>query len=227
MLTKRPVQSRIRTRTILIGVFLFVVIAICSSEVQRRSLIYRIQNMISQQEEARKAETASFQTNLVDQRKRLADLQSSVGALQLLVKDGHFASRQEIQSAIGKRLIDGKSIILRFNDSEFETRDGGGAILCGPEAEGGHLGVFVAGQQYTISYDHITHQWTGSGPVRSKPNNKDSTSCLQNVGTYGPKEMGKSIDPDRALVLWGAQLKLDGLDLLLEGRRVGRIVWVN
>ena len=220
-------QVWISTRTLLVCTLLFSIIAMGLSEVQRRSLVYRIENLVSRQEEARRSETARLEANLVDQEKRLADLQSSIGALPLLIKDGHFASRQEIQAAIGKRLIDGKTIVFRFDDSNLESRDASGAILCGPEAESGYLGVFVAGEQYRVSYDRVTHRWTGSGPVQDRPRGKSSTSCQEFSATFGPTEMGRVTDPSNDLVLWGALFKLDGLDVLLGGRRVGRIIWTN
>lgn len=227
MPSKQPSQAWISTRTLLVGTLLFSVIAIGLSEVQRRSLVSRIESLISRQEEARRGETARLEANLVDQGKRLADLQSSIGALPLLIKDGHFASRQEIQTAIGKRLIDGKTIVLRFDDSNLESRDAAGAILCGPEAESGYLGVFVAGEEYRVSYDRVTHRWTGSGPAQNKSRSSESTGCPYFSATYGPKDLGQAVDPTEALVLWGTSLKLNGLDLLLDGRRVGRIVWVD
>lgn len=227
MPSKQSSQAWISTRTLLICALLFSVIAIGLSEVQRRSLVYRIESLISRQEEARRSETARLEVNLLDQGKRLAELQSSIGALPLLIKDGHFASRQEIQVAIGKRLIEGKTIVFRFDESSLETRDAAGAILCGPEAESGYLGVFVAGEQYRVSYDRVTHRWTGSGPAQTRPRSKESTDCPHFSATYGPKELGQAVDPADTLILWGASLKLDGLDILLDGRRVGRIVWTN
>lgn len=227
MLSNQSAQSWISTRALLIGALLFSVIAIGLSEVQRRSLVYRIENLIFAQEKTRQAEIVRLEASLADQGKRLTDLQLSIGALQILIKNDHFASKDEIQSAIGKRLIDGKNVILRFDDSDRETRNSAGAILCGAEAEGGYLGVFVAGEQYTVSYDHLTHRWTGSGPAQNRSNTNDSTSCLRVSATYGPKELGQAVEPVGALVLWGALLQLDGLDLLLNGQRVGRIVWVN
>lgn len=216
MSSKQSPHAWISTRTLLVCTLLFCVIAIGLSEVQRRSLIYRIESLISRQEDARKVDSA-----------KLADLQSSVGALQILIKDGHFASRQELQAAIERRLIDGKTVVLRFDDSDLETRDASGAILCGPLAETGYLGVFIAGERYTVSYDHLARRWTASGPAQSGSRDKNSASCQQLSAAYGPKELGRAVDPKGALVLWGALLKLDGLDVLLDGRRVGRIVWVS
>jgi hypothetical protein len=227
MPSKQSPQAWISTRTLLVCALLFSVIAIGLSEVQRRSLVYRIESLISRQEETRKSEAASLETNLVDQGKRLADLQLSIDALQLLIKDGHFASRQEIQTAIGKRLIGGKTIVFRFDENDRETRDAAGAILCGPEAESGYLGVFIAGEQYRVSYDYVTHRWTGSGPAQTRSRSKESAGCPHVSATYGPKELGRAVDPTDILVLWGTSFKLDGLDLLLGGRRVGRVVWVN
>lgn len=209
-------QAWISTRALLVCALIFNVAAIGLSEVQRRGLVYRIESLISRQEEARKEDST-----------RLADLQSSVGALQVLIKDGHFASRQEIQTAIGTRLIDGRTVVLRFDDSNLETRDTAGAILCGPEAESGYLGVFVAGEQYRVSYDHIAHRWTGSGPAQTRLRSKESISCPLLSATYGPKELGQAVDPADILILWGTSLKLDGLDLWLDRRRVGRIIWVD
>lgn len=216
MSSKQSSQARISTRTLLVCTLLFSIIAIGLSEVQRRSLVYRMEGLISRQEELRKSDSAN-----------LADLQSSVAALQILIKDGHFASKQEIQAAIAKRLIDGKTIIFRFDESNLETRDTAGAILCGPEAESGYLGVFVAGEQYRVSYDRVTRRWTGSGPAQTRSRSKESTGCPHFSATYGPKELGQAVDPTDILILWGASLKLDGLDLLLDGRPVGRIIWTN
>lgn len=227
MPSKQSSQAWISTRTLLICALLFSVIAIGLSEVQRRSLVYRIESLISRQEEARRSETARLEANLVDQGKRLADMQSSIGALPLLIKDGHFASRQEIKAAIGKRLIEGKTIVFRFDESSLETRDAAGAILCGPEAENGYLGVFVAGEQYRVSYDRVTHRWIGSGPVQNRPRGNNSTGCAEYSAAFGPTEMGRVTDPGDNLVLWGALFKLDGLDISLDGRRVGRIIWMN
>lgn len=216
MPSKRSSQVWISTRTLLVCTLLFSIVAIGLSEVQRRSLVYRIEGLISRQEEARKADSAN-----------LANLQSSVGALQVLLKDGNFASRQELQSAIGRRLIDGKTVVVRFDDSDRETRDAAGAILCGPEAESGYLGVFVAGEKYRVSYDRLTHRWTAAGPVQNGSREKSSASCQQQSAAYGPKELGHAVDPNGVLVLWGALFNLDGLDVLKDGQRVGRIVWVN
>lgn len=227
MPSKRSSQVWISTRTLLVCTLLFSIIAIGLSEVQRRSLVYRIEALISRQEDARRSATARLEANLADQGKRLAELQSSIGALPILIKDGHFASRRELQTAIGRRLLDGKTVVFRFDDSNLETRDAAGAILCGPEAEGGYLGVFVAGEQYRVSYDRVTQRWTGSGPAQSRSRSKDSTNCPHFGATYGPKELGQTVDPTDALILWGATLKLDGLNLFLDGRRVGRIVWVG
>lgn len=150
----KPIPIRISTRAILIGVLLFNFIAIGLSEVQRRALIYRTQNLIS-----------GLERTLSVQGKHLASMNASVGALSILIQNGHFASKQEIETRIEQSLVEGKSVVIRFDDSKLEWRDADGAIRCGLEASQSFLGIFVAGEEYRISYDKQNQKWTGAGPT--------------------------------------------------------------
>lgn len=212
----KPTPIRISTRTILIGALLFNFVAIGLSEVQRRALIHRTESLIS-----------GLERNLSVQGKHLASMNASVGALSILIQNGHFASKQEIETRIEQSLIEGKSVVIRFHDSTQEWRDADGAIRCGPEASQSFLGIFVAGEEYRISYDKQNQKWTGAGPAQNGTRDSETAKCANLVATYGPKELQAAVAPVGALVLWGTKLKLDGLDILLEGRPVGRVVWVE
>lgn len=72
---------------------LFNVTVIGLSEVRRRSLLYQIESLIIRQEKSRRNETARLEAILVDQKELMADLQLSVGALNVLINDGNPASR--------------------------------------------------------------------------------------------------------------------------------------
>jgi hypothetical protein len=227
MLRNNAVQARISTRAILIGAVLFNVIAVGFSEVQRRGLTYRIEEVILKQDKVRKDETVRIENEIADQGRRVAEMRSAIGALPVLIKDGRFASTPDVEAAIAQRLTEGNSIIIRFDNNTLETRDGAGAILCGPEAASGYLGAFVAGEEYTISYDKLSHQWTGSGPAQSMARDQATGKCTNFKNVYGPKELHKIVTPADALILWGASLKLNGLDISLEDKKVGRVVWVD
>ena len=227
MLRNNAAQARISTRAILIGAIIFNVIAVGASEVQRRGLTYRIEELILKQDKARSDETMRIEKGIADQGRRVADMQSAIGALRVLIKDGRFASTSDIETAIAQRLTDGSSITIRFDNSALETRDGTGAILCGPEAASGYLGAFVAGEEYTISYDKSSQQWTGFGPAQSMARDKATGKCTNLKNVYGPKDLHKTVTPADALILWGATLKLNGLDISFEDKKVGRVVWVN
>jgi len=198
------------------GVLLFNLIAIGLSEVQRRALIYRTENLIS-----------GLERNLSIQGKHLASMNASVGGLSILIQNGHFASRQEIETRIEQSLIEGKSLVVRFDDSKLEWRDADGAIRCGPEASQSFLGIFVAGEEYRISYDKQNQKWTGAGPAQNGTRDRETAKCTNLAAVYGPKELHAAVAPVGVLVLWGTKLKLDGLDILLDGRQVGRVVWVE
>jgi len=213
--------AQISTRTILVVAILLNVVAIGLSEVQRRSLTYRIENLIVRHESVRQTEANRAQANLNEQEKRLADLQSAINALQIFIKDGRFASRQDIEKAIEQRLNAGKNIIIRFDQSDKETRDNNGAILCGPQAETGYLGVFIAGFEYVVSYDSRKHEWKGAGPVQSRPR------CRAQTEVFGPKELREEVSPKDAIVLWGARFKLQGLDVYLAEQKVGQVAWAD
>lgn len=227
MLRNDAAQSRVSTRAILIGVILFNVVAVGASEVQRRSLTYRIEELILRQDKARKDEAVRIENEIADQGRRVADMQSALGALHVLTRDGRFASTADIESAIVQRLTEGKRMIIRFDSNALETRDGTGAILCGPEAAGGYLGAFVAGEEYTISYDKSSHRWTGLGPAQSMARDQATGKCTNFKNVYGPKELHKIVTPADGLILWGAPLKLDGLDISLDGKKIARVVWVD
>lgn len=212
----KPTPVRISTRAILIGVLLFNFIAIGLSEVQRRALISHTESLISR-----------LERDLSVQGKHLASMNASVGALGILIQNGHFASKREIETRIEQSLIEGKSVVIRFDASKLEWRDGDGAIRCGPEASQSFLGIFVAGEEYKISFDKQSRRWMGAGPAQNSTRDPETAKCANLVATYGPQELGAPVAPLGVLVLWGTKLKLDGLDVLLDGRRVGRIVWVE
>lgn len=212
----KPTPIRISTRTILIGALLFNFVAIGLSEVQRRALIHRTESLIS-----------GLERNLSVQGKHLASMNASVGALSILIQNGHFASKQEIETRIEQSLIEGKSVIIRFHDSTQEWRDADGAIRCGPEANRSFLGIFIAGEEYRISYDVQNQQWTGTGPAQNSTRDRETAKCANVVAAYTPKELHTVVAPVGVLVLWGTKMRLDGLDITLDGSRVGRIVWVE
>ena len=212
----KPMPIRISTRAILISVLLFNFIAIGLSEVQRRALIYRTQNLIS-----------GLERTLSVQGKHLASMNASVGALSILIQNGHFASKQEIETRIEQSLVEGKSVVIRFDDSKLEWRDADGAIRCGLEASQSFLGIFVAGEEYRISYDKQNQKWTGAGPAQNSTRDRETAKCTNLVAAYGPKELQAAVAPAGVLVLWGTKLKLDGLDIAIGDRHVGRIVWVE
>lgn len=207
------------TRALVLYALAFNVVVVVLAEVQRRALVYRIEEMIERQDNVRKDEALRLQANIAEQGKRLAEMRSAVGALQVLTKNGRFASAEDAKKAILNRLDDGKKIIIHFDDNELEDRDSSGAILCGPEAERGYLGVFIAGADYVVSYDAQKHEWFGSGPAQNRP------KCLNLKSEFGPKELRAVVTPQDAIVLWGGRFDLRGLDLYLSGQKVGRVVW--
>jgi len=212
----KPTPIRLSTRAILIGALLFNLVAIGLSEVQRRTLVHHTEGLIS-----------DLGQNIRDQGKHLATMNDSIGALSVLIKDGHFASKQEINARIEQLLVQGKSVVIRFDDSKLEWRDAQGAIQCGPEASQSFLGIFVAGEEYRISYDKQNQKWTGAGPAQNGTRDRETAKCANLVAAYGPKELHATVAPAGVLVLWGTKLKLDGLDITLDGRDVGRVVWVE
>ena len=203
------------TRALLCYALAFNVVVVVLAEVQRRSLVYRIEEMVERQDDGRKDEARRIHAEIGEQGKRLAEMQS---AAQVLTKNGRFASSQDVEAAIVRKLEEGKQIIIRFDDSDLENRDSSGAVLCGPEAENGYLGVFIAGAEYTVNYERQTHQWIGTGPVQSRP------SCRGQSSPFGPKELGAEVSPHEAIVLWGGRFKLRGLDVYLSDQKVGRVV---
>lgn len=205
----KSAKAFISTRTILIGAVLLNLVAIGLSEVQRRNLTYRIEKEI------------------VGQGQRIAEMQAAMGALSVLTKDGRFATPRDIQTAIGQRLADGRSIVIRFDDSPLEARDSAGVIPCGPEVKSGYLGGIVAGEEYAISYDRSSHLWTGSGPAQSAVRDAATGKCGRVSSAYGPEQLKKIVTPTEALILWGASFKLDGLDVLSGDKKVGRVIWAG
>lgn len=115
----------------------------------------------------------------------------------------------------------GKPVVIQFDDNPAEDRDRNGRIACGPDAANGYLGVFIAGQQYRLTYDAAARSWTTSGPYQNIP------SCARYTDTYGPAKLGaiKARPEDGDLILWGAAMTFDAnLDVLNAAKRkVGRI----
>ncbi len=205
----------------------FIVVALCLAEVQRRSLVNDIGEFIQRQGQAYRDEAERIRAEVSEQGKLIAEMQSAVGALRVLTKDGRFSSSEDVGHAIDNRLQEGKKIVIRFDSSNLESRDPKGAILCGPDAENGYLGVFVAGEEYAIRFDSATHQWIGSGPAQNKTYDGTTSSCMIQTAAYGPAELHEIVLPGGILVLWGARLKMSGLQVFLSGHKVGRVVWVD
>jgi len=228
-MARNRMPARISTRAILTGAVLFNVVAIGLSEVQRRGLIYRAEEMMIRLDQNRNHETvaqlARLQKTVDELDKQIKDVSLSVASLRIIANVALNVDKAKLATRVADRLNDGRPVVILFDDNAREDRDQNGHIRCGPSTQNGYLGAFVAGGQYTVSYNRLTHQWTGSGPAQSRSSGKDSGSCLQETAIYGPKELGKTITPADAVVLWGAQFKLDGLALLLDGHPVGRVVW--
>ena len=70
-----------------------------------------------------------------------------------------------------------------------------------------------------------TRSGQGLGPLKTR--DRETAKCTNLAAVYGPKELHAAVAPVGVLVLWGTKLKLDGLDILLDGRQVGRVVWVE
>jgi hypothetical protein len=221
-----PEQNRlISTRMLLIGAIAFNVIAMCLAEMQRYGLSEKNRDTLIRLEKERSAE----QSKRIDQlnktisslEKDTSELRWSMGALQILARSA--TDRRRVEAEIARQLNEGKTIILQFDDNVTEDRDEG-RIRCGPSTDKGYLGVFIASEKYSISYDKNLHEWRGSGPSQSSAYNPKTGTCADRKAIYGPKELGSVVQPSSgAIILWGSAFQLDGLDVLISGRRVGSI----
>lgn len=214
-------RGLLSTRALLIYALAFFFVAVALAEVQRRALVFHIAELIERQDRGRKSEIGQLQEALTDQSRRIAEMHSAVGVLQVLTKYGRFASDEDVKWSILDRLKRGKKIIIHFDDSELENRDAAGNILCGPETASGYLGVFVAGADYVVSYNAQNHQWSGVGPAQNRP------KCLTLDSEFGPKELRTVVTPQEAIVLWGGRFDLRGLNVYLSDQKVGRVAWVE
>lgn len=221
-----PEQNRlISTRMLLIGAIAFNVIAMCLAEMQRYGLSEKNRETLVRLEKEWSAE----QSGRIDQlnktisslEKQTNELRWSMGALQILAGSG--TDRRRIEAEIARRLDEGKTIVLQFDDNVGEGRDEG-RIRCGPTEKEGYLGVFAASEKYSISYDKNSHEWKGRGPAYSSAYNPKIGTCADRTATYGPKELGSVVQPSSgAIVLWGSAFQLDGLDVMKSGQKVGSI----
>ena len=228
-------RSIFSTPNLLIGALTVNAIAIGLSEVQRRGLTIRTDRILAEnlQRQTRTIDEYAKRINTLNAeirelRRTATDAQQVIGSLQTIVGIGLNLDRHELETRVIKRLTDGKQIVVQFDQNPSEAHDSKGNILCGPDAESGYLGVFIAGQRYAINYDAAARTWTGAGPSQNANYNSKTRMCGTNTLTYGLEKLGADVSPNKDdLVLWGERLKLDGLNVLRSGHKVGSVIWLD
>lgn len=227
----RRMQAPISTRTILVGVLIFNVVAIALSEVQRRSLVDRTEqtaiNLVQSRNREAALEMDRLQKVVNDLNSQMKAITWSAASLRIVAGNSLPIDKRKLEAQIVDRLNSGKAVVVLFEDDAREDRDKDGRIRCGAGTEAGYLGAFVAGERYTIAYDRNTGEWTGTGAAQTLGFDPASQTCKSSTSVYGRKELKADVQPGKNLVLWGAQFQLDGLDVMRGGQKVGSVAWFD
>lgn len=124
-----------------------------------------------------------------------------------------------------KLALAGKPIIVRFDDSPLEDREPNGDILCGPKAENGYLGIFIAGASYEIMFDAKLGSWKSSGPNQRNGRYKESCAPLETTHTVADLKPMRPRPENGDLIIWGAPFRFDAALAVhdAKGQKVGTV----